>query len=490
MKKYNFWFIVGSQHLYGEKIFSVVTKHSEKIAEHLGLNVGDFADVEFKALVKTSDEIYNIFKEANNDDSCIGVITWMHTFSPSKMWIKGLNILNKPLLQLHTQFNKEIPWKEIDMDFMNLNQSAHGDREHGFIFSRMRKQRKVVTGYYEDKKVIKKISNWMRSSIGVCESKNLNVIRFGDNMRYVAVTEGDKVDAEIKFGWSVNGYGIGELGSYVKNISQNELREQMDKYKTHYDINTSNINSIEEQAKIQVAIRKFLDERNAKAFTTTFEDLHGLKQLPGLAVQDLMREGYGFGAEGDWKTSAMLRLVKLMSVGKTCGSSFMEDYTYHLEDNNKVVLGAHMLEVCPSIANKKAKIEVHNLGIGGKDAPARLIFDAKEGTALQLSLVDMGERFRLIASECTAIKPLHDMPKLPVARAMWKLKPSFEIATESWLLSGGAHHTVMTYDLDVDVLKDFAEMKDIEFVHINDSTNIDTLKNELRWNDLYYKLNR
>jgi len=407
MKKYTFWMVVGSQHLYGEKIFATIDKRSKEISEFLSTKVNDFAKVEFKALLKTPDEIYQLAKQANNDEDVVGIITWMHTFSPSKMWIRGLDTLQKPILHLHTQFNKEIPWDEIDMDFMNLNQSAHGDREHGYIYARMRKTRTVVSGYYQNDHVISKIEKWMRAAIGVYESKKLNLVRFGDNMRYVAVTEGDKVDAEIQFGWSINGYGLGDLLDYVNKVTQNEIREQLDKYYIKYTLDSKDIKAIEYQAKVQVAIRKFLDERNASAFTTTFENLTGLEQLPGLAVQDLMDEGYGFGAEGDWKTSALLRLVKLMSAGTKERCSFMEDYTYHLPDGNEVVLGAHMLEVSPSIAESKPSIQVHALGIGGKDAPARVVFNAESGEAVQITLVDLGNRYRMIVTDCQAVKPLN-----------------------------------------------------------------------------------
>lgn len=487
MKKYTYWFVVGSQHLYGEEIFNTIQTRASEMAKFLSLKVEHFAKVEFKALVKTTEEIYEVAKEANQNEEVVGVITWMHTFSPSKMWIKGLSILQKPLLQLHTQYNKEIPWDEIDMDFMNLNQSAHGDREHGFIHSRMRKYRSVVSGYYQNDTVIKKVEDWMRAAIGVFESKKLNVVRFGDNMRYVAVTEGNKVSAEIDFGWSVNGYGIGDLVKYLDNVTQNEVREQLIKYNTKYDLDTPENDNVLYQAKIQVAMRKFLEDRNAKAFTTTFEDLTGLKQLPGLAVQDLMSEGYGFGAEGDWKTSAMLRVLYLMSAGTDQSVSFMEDYTYHLPDNDETVLGAHMLEVSPLIAEDKPKIQVHPLGIGGKDAPARVVFNAKKGAAVQVSLVDMGDRFRLIVADCEAVSPLQNMPKLPVAQAMWKLKPDFQTGTEAWLISGGAHHTVMSYNLNANILEQFANMLDIEFVHISDETTIRQFRKELRWNEVTHK---
>jgi L-arabinose isomerase len=488
MKKYTYWLVVGTQHLYGESIFNTIIERAHDVAKTLNDAVSDFATIEFKQLLKTTDEITELAKEVNYHDDVVGIITWMHTFSPSKMWIRGLKAINKPILHLHTQFHKGIPWDEIDMDFMNLNQAAHGDREHGFIYTRMDKTRTVVTGHYTSEHVLNRVKKWTRSAAGVYESNRLNVVRFGDNMRYVAVTEGDKVDAEMAFGWSINTYGIGDLASEIEKVTQNELREQLDKYKQRYTFNSDDIESISYQAKIEVAIRKFLNDKNAKAFTTTFEDLHGLKQLPGLAVQDLMYEGYGFGAEGDWKTAALLRLMKLMANGNGLGNSFMEDYTYHLEAGNELVLGAHMLEVCPSIASEKPSIVVHPLGIGGKNPPARAIFDAKEGKAIQVTLVSLGDHYRMIVSDCEAVKPLQAMPKLPVARAMWDLKPDFYTATEAWILAGGAHHTVMSYDLDADTLKMFAENLGIEFIHINNQTTIDTLKQTLLTNRYIYKV--
>ncbi len=488
MKRYQFWLVIGTQHLYGSDIFETIEQRGKTMAKTLSKAVQPFAEVSFKTLLKTSDEIEALFKEANHNDEVAGVITWMHTFSPSKMWIRGLKQMQKPMLHLHTQFNETIPWDEIDMDFMNLNQAAHGDREHGHIHTRMKTARKVVSGYYKDESVLEKIRKWTRSAAGVLESKHLNIIRIGDNMRNVAVTEGDKVSAEMMFGWSVNTFGSGEIANRVKAVTQNELREQMDKYKKRYEIDTENIEAVEYQAKLQIAIRHLLREHGAKGFTTTFEDLHGLRQLPGLAAQDLMAEGYGFAAEGDWKTSALLRIIKLMANGGGKGSSFMEDYTYHFENGEGYVLGSHMLEICPSIASNKPKIKVEPLGIGGKEDPARAVFEAKEGKAVQVSIVDLGGRFRMIVSDCEALTPFKSMPNLPVAAAMWKLKPNFSTATESWIHAGGAHHTVMSYDLDAEVLRNFAEMMDIEFVHINQDTDVNTLKQTMNMQDVYYRL--
>jgi L-arabinose isomerase len=426
--------------------------------------------------------------EANSSEDCVGIITWMHTFSPSKMWINGLKILNKPLLHLHTQFNRDIPWDGIDMDFMNLNQSAHGDREHGFIGARLRLPRKVIAGYWKSQDTKNRIEIWMRAAIGVFESGKLNVARLGDNMREVAVTEGDKVEAEIKFGWSVNGYGIGDFVEVVNEVTTQEAEALLKEYDSTYTIATDQISNVLEQAKYEIALKRFMEKGNFGAFTTTFEDLHGLKQLPGLSAQRLMADGYGFGPEGDWKTAALIRVMKLMACNLTGGTSLMEDYTYHLEPGKEAILGAHMLEVCPSISDEKPRIEVHPLGIGGKEDPARLVFDCKEGKAICVSLIDMGGRFRLITAEVEAFKPYNDMPNLPVARAMWKPLPDFTTGVECWIYAGGAHHTVFTYDLSVEHMREFAQMMDIEFVSIGKDTTVEGLRKELAYNDLTWKL--
>ncbi|MEG0692371.1 MAG: L-arabinose isomerase, partial [Oscillospiraceae bacterium] len=422
------------------------------------------------------------------DSKCIGIITWMHTFSPAKMWIPGLKELQKPLLHLHTQFNKEIPWSEIDMDFMNLNQSAHGDREHGFIGARLRMPRKIVVGYWENDDVRKKLADFMRAAVGVAESKSLKVARFGDNMREVAVTEGDKVEAQIKLGWSVNYYPIGDLVEYVNAVTEAEVDTLYNQITSLYNMKTSNINAVKYQVKVEIAIRKFLEDGKFGAFTTNFEALHGLEQLPGMACQRLMADGYGFGGEGDWKTAAMTHIMKVMSKGLEGGTAFMEDYTYHLPIGNEMILGAHMLEVCPSIAGNKPNIEVHPLGIGGKDDPARLTFDGAKGDAILVSLVDMGGRMRMIVQDVLAVSPLNPMPNLPVAGVMWKPLPDLQTAAEAWILAGGAHHTVMSYALTAQNMRDFAEFMDIEFVHIGKETNLIEFKKELLWNDLVYKL--
>ena len=492
LKPYEFWFITGSQHLYGSETLKQVDEHSTKISEFLDRDSTIPFKVVFKPVLTTSDAINRLCIDANSDDDCAGIITWMHTFSPAKMWISGLSTLRKPLLHLHTQFNRDIPWDSIDMDFMNLNQSAHGDREYGFIGARMRIARKVVVGYWQDPEVLSRISVWMRAAVAFTEGRNLKVARFGDNMRQVAVTEGDKVEAQIKFGWSINGYGIGDLVKRVNEISDIEVNRLMEEYTALYDIckeaQTPGAarDAIREQARIELGMRSFLEEGGFSAFTTTFEDLHGLKQLPGLAVQHLMSEGYGFGGEGDWKTAALVRIMKIMASGK--GTSFMEDYTYHFEPGNEMILGAHMLEVCPTVAATKANIEVHPLGIGGKDAPARLVFDGGTGAAVCASLIDMGERFRLIVNDVDAVKVEKDMPKLPVARLLWKPQPSLRDSAEAWILAGGAHHTSFSFEVTAEHLVDWAEMAGIEYLLINKDTKPLTFRNELRWNDLIWKL--
>ncbi len=491
-KDLNFWFITGSQNLYGEAVLKRVSEDSKKMVDFFN-NTNKFNyKIIWKETVKSKEEIYDIMLEANSDKNCGGIITWMHTFSPSKMWINGLNQIKKPILHLHTQFNKEIPWNEIDMNFMNTNQSAHGDREHGYIFSRMGIKRKVVAGYYANNEVIEQMSKWQNVAAAVTMCKDLKVARFGDNMRQVAVTEGDKVEAEIKFGWSVDYHGVGDLVEYINKVTDDEVEKLYNELKAKYTIpaetlnDENNVKSIKYQAKMEIGMRRFLDENGYSAYTNTFEDLHGLDQLPGLASQRLMEQGYGFGPEGDWKVAAMTRIMKVMTDNK--GTSLMEDYTYHFEDNNESILGAHMLEVCPTLAKDKPAIEVHPLGIGGKNPPARLVFDGKEGKAVCVSLVDMGNRFRLIILDVEAIKIEKDMPNLPVARVMWKPEPNMIDACKAWIYAGGAHHTVFSYNVDSEDLIDFAEMMDIEYVLINKDTNINTLKKELELNDLISKL--
>ncbi len=491
IKDFEFWFITGSQHLYGPETLKQVAEHSKIMVEQLNLDSTIPYKIVFKPIVTTSDEILKVFIDANSDEKCAGIITWMHTFSPSKMWIAGFSQLNKPYLHLHTQFNQAIPWGEIDMDFMNLNQSAHGDREHGFIAARMRLARKVIAGYWEDASVRGRIGAWERTAAAYMWSRNLKVVRFGDNMREVAVTEGDKVEAQIKLGWSVNTYGVGDLVAKVNKVTNQEIDSLIAEYKTRYDIASDaqtgeKFEAIREQARIELGIKAILDEVGAGAFTTTFEDLHGLKQLPGLAAQDLMAQGYGFGGEGDWKTSALTNVMKVMSDNK--GTSFMEDYTYHFVPGDEMILGAHMLEVCPTIAATKPRLEVHALGIGGKADPARIVFDGASGHAVCASLIDMGNRFRLIIAEAEAVQPKIDMPKLPVARVLWKPEPSLEVGAEAWIYAGGAHHSVFSTQVTAEQLIDWAEMAGIEYVLINKDTKLLNLRNELRWNEIAWKL--
>lgn len=494
LKKYEFWFVTGSQHLYGPETLEQVAVHSAAMAEALDNDPSVPGRVVFKPTVKTPDEIRRLCVEANSDDKCAGIITWMHTFSPAKMWISGLSTLQKPLLHLHTQFNRDIPWDSIDMDFMNLNQSAHGDREYGFIGARLRLARKVVAGHWEDAEVRRRIGVWMRAACGNAESRVLKVARFGDNMREVAVTEGDKVEAQMKFGWSVNGYGIGELAKLINEVSDAEANILLEEYSQKYILADEAAaegaarDAVRVQAKIELALKAFLQEGGFGAFTTTFEDLHGLRQLPGLAVQRLMEDGYGFGAEGDWKTAAMVRLVKVMGSGLDKGTSFMEDYTYHLAQGDEMVLGAHMLEVCPTIADSKPRIEVHPLGIGGKGDPARLVFKGRPGPAMNASLIDMGDRFRLIINSVDAVEQKNDMPRLPVARVLLKPQPSLRDAAEAWILAGGAHHTVFSLDITQEHMVDWAEMCGIEYLLINNDTKMSDFKNELKWNDVIWRL--
>jgi L-arabinose isomerase len=488
------WFITGSQHLYGPKTLEQVAANSSEIVSELHASSSKLTNIIFKELLTTGDDIFRLCQQANADENCIGLIAWMHTFSPSQMWIRGLSILNKPLLHLHTQYNRDIPWKEIDMDFMNLNQAAHGDREFGFICSRMKIKRQVIVGYWKDKQVQSELQTWIRATLAWNESQGLKVARLGDNMRNVAVTEGDKVEAHMRFGWSVLGFGVGDLAHHVNQVTENQLLVLMDEYADTYKIShkiTNDNNGMHEKlleaARIELGLTSFLEEGGFKAFTTTFEDLHGLKQLPGLSVQRLMQKGYGFGAEGDWKTSALLRCMKVMSHDLSGGTSFMEDYTYHLDPAGNKVLGAHMLEVCPSIAFDKPSLEIHPLGIGGKDDPARLVFSVKEGPALNASLLDMGNRFRLLVNTVKAVKPI-DTPKLPVAKALWEPNPSLKVSATAWILAGGAHHTAFSFDVQPDHLELFAEMAGIEYLLIDEGTSVREFKKELRWNDLYYQL--
>jgi len=493
-KTVTIWFITGSQHLYGATTLTQVAANSGKIVD--GLNASRRLPLKtvFKPVVKTPDEIRNTLTAANNDPSCGGIILWMHTFSPSKMWIGGLTAFRKPMLHLHTQFNRDLPWSSIDMDFMNLNQSAHGDREHGFIHTRLRLERKVVVGHWQDKEIQDRMAAWERAVRGWNDLQGAKFVRFGDNMRQVAVTEGDKVAAEIRLGYSVNTYPVSELVAVINAIGTKAVAAQCAAYDAAYSVapalrkGGAKRSRLEEAARIEVGLRTFLERGGFKGFTTTFEDLHGLKQLPGLAVQSLMAEGYGFGAEGDWKTCALLRGMKAMAADLKGGTSWMEDYTYHLDPKRPLVLGAHMLEVCPSIAAAKPSLQIHPLGIGGKEDPARLVFTAKPGPALNATLVDMGNRFRLIVNELNVVKPPHPLPKLPVACAMWEALPDFKTAAAAWIYAGGAHHSSFSSAVTMEHMEDFAAMAGIEMIRIGEGTTIPALKNELRWNDIAYHL--
>lgn len=493
LKQYEVWFVTGSQHLYGPKTLEQVAEHSREIASALSASAHIPVQVVFKPVLTTPEAIRELCLEANSAKSCVGLITWMHTFSPAKMWIAGLSLLKKPFLHLHTQYNHEIPWSEIDMNFMNLNQAAHGDREFGFIGSRMRLNRKVVVGHWQDDEVQSQIGVWVRAACAWADWQGAKIARFGDNMRDVAVTEGDKVEAQLRFGYDVYGYGVGDLVKSVNEVSDAEIDQLVQSYLDEYEVPAAlkpdgeKHASVREGARIEIGIRNFLSAGNFKAFTTTFEDLHGLKQLPGLAVQRLMRDGYGFGAEGDWKTSALVRAMKVMSEGVKGGVSFMEDYTYHFTAAGDKVLGAHMLEICESIAAGKPKLEVFPLSIGGKADPARLIFDAIIGPAICASIVDMGDRFRLVANVVDVVPTDAPLPRLPVARALWIPRPSLKVAAEAWIYAGGAHHTGFGYSVTADHLRDFAEIAGVEFLLINEDTRLEDFKNELRWNDLYYR---
>jgi L-arabinose isomerase len=499
MKKFSnleVWFATGSQDLYGEKTLQQVDRDSMEIAQ--GLNNCEVIPVKvvFKPVLITAESITKLCTEVNSTPNCVGLITWMHTFSPAKMWIAGLRILNKPLLHLHTQFNRDIPYADIDMDFMNLNQSAHGGREYGFIVSRLRMNRKVLVGHWKDEAIRERVGIWARVAVAWHDWQNGRVARFGDNMREVAVTEGDKVEAQIRFGFSVSGFGVGDLVKSIKEVQESDVERLVDEYMTLFDVDKAGLpggdlhTNVRVQARYELGIKAFLEAGKFTAFTTTFEDLHGLEQLPGLAVQRLMAQGYGFGAEGDWKHAALVRALKMMGAGLPGGTSFMEDYTYHLDPAGMKVLGAHMLEICPTIAAGKPKLEVHPLGIGGKAHPARLVFNVPDGPAVNASMIDMGNRFRLIVNAVDVVTPDADFPKLPVARAMWKPRPNLQIGAAAWILAGGAHHTAFSQAVNMEFLEDFAEMADIELLLIDENTTIPEFKKELRWNEVYYLLNK
>ncbi|WP_042221588.1 L-arabinose isomerase [Oceanobacillus manasiensis] len=490
-KTHQFWFVTGSQQLYGNEALLEVEQHSKEIVAGLNEKDGLNYEVQFKKTLTNAKDIHALMLEANNDDQCAGIITWMHTFSPAKMWIAGLKSLQKPLLHLHTQYNREIPWKEIDMDFMNINQSAHGDREYGFIGTRMNVARKVVVGHWQNADVEQKIGDWMHTAVSVTEGTSIRIARFGDNMRNVAVTDGDKIEAQIKFGWTVDYYGIGDLVEEINAFSEEEVDTLYKEYESSYTLPSEAAEpgevreSIREQARIELGLKAFLTKHQYNAFTTNFEDLHGMKQLPGLAAQRLMAEGYGFAGEGDWRTAGLLRLMKIMADNK--GTSFMEDYTYHLEEGNEMILGSHMLEICPTIAAEKPAIVVNPLSIGDKADPARLVFDGRAGKALVASLVELGGRYRLIVNEVQAEAVTEETPNLPVAKVLWKPEPSLSEATESWIYAGGAHHTVFSYDVSVEQLMDFAEMAEIECVVIDSTSTVRNIRQQLRLGEAFWQ---
>ncbi len=488
------WFVTGSQHLYGSETLATVADHAGRIAAALDAAGAVPVKVVVKPVLTGPDEIRRLCLEANADDGCIGLITWMHTFSPAKMWILGLAALQKPFLHLHTQFNDAIPWSTIDMDFMNLNQAAHGDREFGFLAARMRLERTVVVGHWSEPAVHARIGEWAGAASARYDWVGGRIARFGDNMREVAVTEGDKVEAQRRLGFSVNTFGVGDLVARIGEVPDTAVDHLVEDYLDAYDVAAElrpggeRATSLRYAARQEVAIRSFLEEGPYIAFTDTFEDLHGLEQLPGLAVQRLMADGYGFGAEGDWKTAAMVRAMKVMSAAQPGGVSFMEDYTYHLDPAGDLVLGAHMLEVCPSISAGRPRLEIHPLSIGGKSDPVRLVFDAHPGTAIAACVTDMGDRFRMVASVVDVIEPPQPLPKLPVARAVWRPRPDLQTNASAWILAGGSHHTSLGYDVTADQLSDFAAMCRTELLVIDDDTRIEAFRDEIRWNDVYHHL--
>jgi L-arabinose isomerase len=489
------WFVTGSQHLYGPQALQEVAEHSQRIAQALSDSPHIAVRVVFKPVLTTPEDIRRLCLEANADDRCIGLIAWMHTFSPAKMWIAGLQSLKKPLVHLHTQFNHAIPWSTIDMDFMNLNQSAHGDREFGYMVSRLRINRKVVVGHWDQAEVQQKLDAWARAACGWREAQQLKIARFGDNMRQVGVTEGDKVEVQARLGVAVNSYGIGDLVEAVHSATEVEVSQLVDEYQSRYTVVNAlrrdgpRHEALREAARIEAGLRMFLTDGGFGAFTDTFEDLHGLRQLPGISAQRLMAEGYGFGAEGDWKTAAMVRIMKAMAAGLPRGTSFMEDYTYHLDGaSGSLVLGAHMLEVCPSIAAERPTCEIHPLAIGGKEDPVRLVFTAPPGPGVVAGLLDFGDRLRIVANVIDVVEPVSALPRLPVARAVWRPQPNLTTAAEAWILAGAPHHTSFSQAIGVEVLRDFAEIAGVELLVIDADTRVAAFKNELRWNQVAYHL--
>ncbi len=488
IKNKKIWFVVGSQFLYGEEVLNTVDKRAVEMTKILNDGGKLPCELVYKVTAKTNAEVTEVIKQANFDDGCIGIVTWCHTFSPSKMWINGLANLQKPWCHLATQYNREIPNREIDMDFMNLNQAAHGDREHGFIGARLRSKRKVIAGFWQDEELQSRLGDWMRVAYGVAFSKELKVMRFGDNMREVAVTEGDKVEVQAKLGWQVNTWPVGKLVDTMNKVTDTQIEGKISEYRTKYSFSEDDLETIKYQAREEIAMKIMFDKEGCMAFSNTFQDLYGMKQLPGLASQNLMSQGYGYAGEGDWKTSAMTSIMKAMGEGKNGGTSFMEDYTYHLEKGNELSLGAHMLEVCPSVASDRARIEVNPLGIGDREPPARLVFEGKAGAAIVVTLVDMGGRLRLICQDIECVKPTMDMPNLPVARVMWKALPDMYTGIECWIHAGGAHHTVLSYDVTAEQMRDFCNIFGIEFVHIGKDTTVERFEQDLFLADIAWKI--
>ena len=487
MKKREFWFVVGSQSLYGQEVLDTVDARAREMAAFLSQRLP--YPLVYKVTAKGNSEIVSIIKEANYHDECAGIVTWCHTFSPSKMWINGLTLLQKPWCHLATQYNQEIPNEEIDMDFMNLNQAAHGDREHGFIGARLRLPRKIIAGYWQDEKVSRRLGEWMRVAVGVAVSREMKVMRFGDNMREVAVTEGDKVEAQKKLGWQVNTWAVVDLVKEMHAVTEDEVDALMAVYCEKYDFATEDVDAIRYQAREEIAMKRMMDAEGCRAFSNTFQDLYGMEQLPGLATQHLMAQGYGYGGEGDWKVAAMTAVMKAMGENGNGASGFMEDYNYHLVEGSEYSLGAHMLEVCPSLAAGRPRIETHPLGIGMNEKdPARLVFEGKEGDAVVATLIDMGGRLRLIVQDIHCVKPIMPMPNLPVARVMWQAKPDLTTGVECWITAGGAHHTVLSYDVTAQMLHDWAQIMEVEYVHIGDGSTPDALEQELFLKDLAWKL--
>ncbi len=493
---YEVWFVTGSQHLYGPQTLTTVAEHSTRIAAGLDDAPGIPVRVVVKPVLTGPDEIMALVHEANANPACVGLITWMHTFSPAKMWIGGLEALQKPFLHLHTQYDREIPWSTIDMDFMNLNQAAHGDREFGFIAARLRLERTVVVGHWSDTDVQDRVGVWTRAACARRDWATGRIARFGDNMREVAVTEGDKVEAQRRLGFSIDTYGVGDLVALVDDAPDAEVDRLIEAYLDEYDVvpelrpGGDRASSLRDGARIEVGLRRFLDGGRFIAFTDTFEDLHGLTQLPGLAVQRLMADGYGFGGEGDWKTAAMVRAMKVMSAGEPGGVSFMEDYTYHFSPDGDLILGAHMLEVCPSIAAGRPRLEIHPLSIGGKADPVRLVFDAHPGPAVAACVTDMGDRFRIVASVVDVVPAPQPLPRLPVARAMWRPRPDLRTNAAAWIYAGGSHHTSLGFAVTAEHIRDFASMLGIEALIIDERTELDAFRDQVRWNDLYHHLAR